>query len=284
MTVAPDVSLEVLDWGGHGPVLVFLPGFGSGAHIFDGTAPAFADRYHVVAVTPRGFPPSSAPDSGYTISQLAADVRRVLDLLGVRQAILAGHSISGAVITRFGELYPGRLLAAVYLDAAFDFGPTSRMSHERPFGPPDPEDTSDAVRAWRARYAVDSSVRRIDSHMWEIDSADAARRWKWVQPLAAEVRSHPHEVWHVRAPALAICAAGSTDRVYGWLTPDSARWRAAQTYIDSVAAPFQRAVCDDFQRRLPHGRGVVLDSGHFVFIDRRDDVVRIMRDFLDRHS
>jgi hypothetical protein len=29
---------------------------------------------------------------------------------------------------------------------------------------------------------------------------------------------------------------------------------------------------------------VVLDSGHFVFIDRRDEVVKIMRDFLDRLS
>src|SRR5207244_10987929 len=105
----------VADWGGEGQLLLFLPGFGTGAHIFDGLAPVFTDNFHVVALTPRGFPPSSAPDSGYTIAQLAGDVRAVLDSLGARKAVLAGHSISGAVITRFAEDYPDRLLAAVYL-------------------------------------------------------------------------------------------------------------------------------------------------------------------------
>src|SRR5947209_12662446 len=65
---------SVADWGGEGPLLSFLPGFGTGAHIFDGLAPAFTDHFHVIALTPRGFPPSSAPDAGYTIAQLAADV------------------------------------------------------------------------------------------------------------------------------------------------------------------------------------------------------------------
>jgi pimeloyl-ACP methyl ester carboxylesterase len=276
--------LQVLDWGGRGPLLMFLPGFGSGAHIFDDVAPAFTDRSHVVALTPRGFPPSSAPDSGYTVSQLAADVRGVLDSLGARQAILAAHSISGAVITRFAALYPDRLRAAIYLDAAFDFGPTYRMSHARPFGPPDSTNTGDAVRAWRTRYAVDSSVWEVDHRMWDIDTIDAKRRLALVGLLVTEVRSRPHEVLRVHAPALAICSSGSMDRVYGWLTPDSARWRAAEIYIDSVAHPSQRAVCESFQHRQPDGRGLVLDSGHFVFIDRRDEVVKIMRAFLDSLS
>jgi len=143
---------SVADWGGEGPLLSFLPGFGTGAHIFDGLAPAFTHHFHVIALTPRGFPPSSAPDSGYTIAQLAADVLGVVDSSQARQAVLAGHSISGAVITRFAEAYPDRLLAAVYLDAAFDFGAAYRRSRLRPRLDVSSIDTTAArYRGWKTR-------------------------------------------------------------------------------------------------------------------------------------
>ncbi len=105
--------LELLDFGGDGPLMVFLPGFRNTAHVFDDLAPEFTDRFHVVALTPRGIPVSGAPDSGYTIAQLAADVHTLLDSLGVHSAILAGHSIAGAIMTRFGEAYPAQLTAAI---------------------------------------------------------------------------------------------------------------------------------------------------------------------------
>jgi len=39
-----NVRLHYLDWGGHGPVLLFLTSFDSSAHEFDQFAPKFADR------------------------------------------------------------------------------------------------------------------------------------------------------------------------------------------------------------------------------------------------
>src|SRR2546422_1546273 len=35
VTIAPDVRVEVLDWGGGGPPLVLLAGLGNTAHVFD---------------------------------------------------------------------------------------------------------------------------------------------------------------------------------------------------------------------------------------------------------
>lgn len=282
-------TLEVLDWGGTGRVLLFLPGFGTGAHIFDDIAPAFTDRFHVLALTPRGFPPSSAPDSGYTIAQLAADVRGVLDSIDARRVVLAGHSISGAVITRFGEVYPERLIAAIYLDAAFDFGAVYRNKSANPVPriPGTVDTTTPRYRAWVRRYDTPSRAgdtdARITARMWTADSADASRRQALVSQLATDARSRPHEFWHVHAPALSICAINSMDRAYGWLTPDSARWHIAREYARK-AVPEQRARCADFARKMPHGQAVGLTSGHFVFIDRRDAVIRIMRKFLsDQH-
>ena len=65
VTVADDVQLEVLDWGGSGPALVLLAGLGDTGHVFDEFAPLLTARYRVLAVTRRGHGTSSAPPDGY---------------------------------------------------------------------------------------------------------------------------------------------------------------------------------------------------------------------------
>jgi pimeloyl-ACP methyl ester carboxylesterase len=279
-----DVCVSVLDWGGRGQLMIFMPGYGNTAHVFDDLAPAFTDHAHVVGLTPRGFPPSDAPESAYTIAQLAEDVRVLMDSLGTQNAILVGHSISGAVITEFGQRYPKRLSAAVYLDAAFDFGAAYRRAHlpERPL----PDDTTSATyRAWRGRYDEASWSRSImnasdaDDRSWQIDAAEIVRRNQLVSALAREARARPHEPWHVTAPILAIYAHGTMDRVFGWLTPDSARWLAATAYYEKTAKESR-----DEQVRLAtlarSARVVELESSHFVFFDQRQAVIEAMRSFL----
>jgi pimeloyl-ACP methyl ester carboxylesterase len=280
---ANGARLYLLDWGGHGPVLLFMPGYGMGAHAFDEIAAAFRDRFHVLAITPRGFPPSSAPDVGYTISQLAADVAAVLDTLGARQAVLVGHSISGAVITRFAEQYPARLLAAVYLDGTFDFGKVYRDAQALPIRhPASTVDTTAAhYRAWEQRYYPPNPLLDRDYRMWDIPATEQERRLALVSQLATEVRSTPHEFWHVQAPALAICARSTFDRQFGWLTPDSTRWELAQKVFRDGLADQQRR-CREFSDRVARGESLLLTSGHLVFVDRRAAVTRAMRDFLAR--
>ena len=75
VTVAPDVKLEVLDWGGprSGRTVVLVPGLGNTAHIFDAVAPKLAARYRVFGITRRGFGSSSAPSSGYGADRLGDD-------------------------------------------------------------------------------------------------------------------------------------------------------------------------------------------------------------------
>ena len=45
------IPLHYLDWGGSGPILLFLPGMGCNAHIFDDLTPRFVDKFHVMALT-----------------------------------------------------------------------------------------------------------------------------------------------------------------------------------------------------------------------------------------
>jgi len=97
--------------------------------------------------------------------------------------------------------------------------------------------------------------------------------------LANEVRTTPHEIGRVRAPALVVCAVGSLERGFGWLTPDSSRWQLAQRVAREIEAE-KHAVCEQARRQLPLGQLLLLDSGHYVFLDQRAQVIRAMRRLL----
>lgn len=141
VTVAPDVKLEVVDWGGPAtpdvPVLVLLAGLGDTAHRFDPFASQLIKTYRVIGVTRRGFGVSSVPDSGYDADRLGDDVLAVMDALKLRKPILVGHSLGGEELSSIGSRQPERVAALIYLDAGYGYafaGPSELPS------PPKPED------------------------------------------------------------------------------------------------------------------------------------------------
>ena len=113
------IRLHYLDWGGNGPILLFLAGMGCNAHIFDRFAPRFTDQFHVLALTRRGHGESDHPETGYDINTLTEDIRLFLDALKIDRVILAGHSMAGVEMSHFAAIHPERLLRLVYLDAAY---------------------------------------------------------------------------------------------------------------------------------------------------------------------
>jgi non-heme chloroperoxidase len=121
VTVAPEVRLEVLDWGGTGRNLVLLAGGGNTAHVYASLAPKLAKQFHVFGITRRGFGKSSAPLTGYSAKQLGEDVVAVLDSLHITDPILIGHSIAGEELSAVSKYHPDRASALIYLDAGGSF-------------------------------------------------------------------------------------------------------------------------------------------------------------------
>lgn len=121
VTVAPDVKLEVLDWGGSGRNLVLLAGGGNTAHVYASLAPKLAKQFHVYGITRRGAGQSSAPSHGYTAKQFGDDVVAVLDALHLTSPVLAGHSIAGEEMSAVSKYHPCRVSALIYLDAGGPF-------------------------------------------------------------------------------------------------------------------------------------------------------------------
>jgi pimeloyl-ACP methyl ester carboxylesterase len=126
--------LHYLDWGGTGPVILFLHGSGSTAHDFDDIAPKFTDQFRVLALTRRGYGESDKLKGGYNLKTFASDVREFLDALHVNKAIVAGHSAGGLVVTEFAARYPNRVSHVIYLDTTFN-GPDVHAIPKR-FPPP----------------------------------------------------------------------------------------------------------------------------------------------------
>jgi non-heme chloroperoxidase len=121
VTVDQDVKLEVLDWGGSGPPVVFVAGLGNNAHVFDGFAPKFIGSNHVYGITRRGFGACSAMLSGYSADRLGDDVLAVLESLNLERPVLVGHSIGGSELSSIGSRHPEKVGGLVYLDAAYSY-------------------------------------------------------------------------------------------------------------------------------------------------------------------
>jgi pimeloyl-ACP methyl ester carboxylesterase len=120
IAVDNNVHLQYLDFGGNGPALVFLPGLGSTAYVYYEFAQRFTDRFHVYALTRRGYGASDITRDGYDLATRVEDLHGFFQAQGIKQAVLAGHSIAGNELTAFAVKYPSQALALVYLDAAYD--------------------------------------------------------------------------------------------------------------------------------------------------------------------
>jgi 3-oxoadipate enol-lactonase len=75
--------------------------------------PYFSQFYRVVVFDRRGTGRSDIPPGPWAAADLAADVRNLMDALGIDQAVVGGNSLGGVVSAQFGLDYPDRALALV---------------------------------------------------------------------------------------------------------------------------------------------------------------------------
>jgi non-heme chloroperoxidase len=118
------VNLEILDFGGNGSPVLFVPGLGYGAHVFDRFAPELLSKHRVYALSRRGFGGSDRPDperADYSARRLGDDVLEVMDTLKLDKPTLIGWSMGGSELSSVGSRHPDRVAALIYLDAAYAY-------------------------------------------------------------------------------------------------------------------------------------------------------------------
>lgn len=265
------VRLHYLDWGGTGPVVVLMPGYALTAHAFDDIGHRLSREFRVVAITPRGFGESDAPDtSDYTIATLAADLRAVLDSLGVRRAALVGHSLSGSTISAFAIASPERVTRLVYLDAFPYFAAAGGDSVDARSPVPSPAFSGDMtyprVRRFLERYRFGGWSPALDADLHaNVLGAELARRRALTEGYIADQRLHPPDLSRITVPALQLCAIPTVATEYPWRRAGTVTYSRAVRYVRDVLQPFDRALCARFAHDVPSGRTLEVRGSHYVF-------------------
>jgi len=108
--------------------VIMLHGLSDTHRSFDLVRPLLPGRWRVFAVTMRGHGLSDKPEAGYAASQLAADVAAFMAAVGVRRAVLVGHSMSSAIALAAAATYPERVAGIVLLGAFAHFRDTPAMN------------------------------------------------------------------------------------------------------------------------------------------------------------
>lgn len=98
--VEPNVRLHVTD-GGEGRPIVLIPGWPLSDEMYEYQYnDLINNKFRVIGITLRGFGKSDKPYGAYDYDVHASDIRRVLNMLDIKDAVLGGFSMGGAIAIR----------------------------------------------------------------------------------------------------------------------------------------------------------------------------------------
>ena len=119
IALSSGLRLSYVDQGDRmGPVLVLVPGLTDSWRSYQLVLPHLPASIRTIAVSLRGHGDSDKPATGYRTADFAADVADLLSALGVRRAVLAGHSSGSLVAQRFAIDHPDRA-EGIVLEGSF---------------------------------------------------------------------------------------------------------------------------------------------------------------------
>ena len=103
------------DTGGNLPPLVLAHGLLMDNQMFAPQIEALRSRYRVIAWDARGHGETETTDDPFSFSDLADDLKGLLDHLGIARAVIGGMSQGGFVALRFALKHPERVQALILL-------------------------------------------------------------------------------------------------------------------------------------------------------------------------
>ena len=117
-----DISMY-FEEAGAGPPLVFIHGLGACAEDWEFQIPEFSKTHRVIALDLRGFGRTPRGSGPLSVPRMAADVKALLDALGIVQPVLIGHSMGGAVCLQLALDHPGTVQKMVISNSVPTFKP-----------------------------------------------------------------------------------------------------------------------------------------------------------------
>lgn len=229
---------------GRGVPLVLVHGFTAEGMLYAQTLSRLVQSgFRVVAIDTAGHGGTlGLPTGGASLEQYTRLLARVLDELGIKRAVLVGHSMGGRLVTELAAQEPDRAIAVVLLDAIV--GDTwDRMVNLFRVAPP-------LLAGVGGALAVDC----VTTVPLLRDPAQARKLGRLLVPVIA---GHARRPWRMAGPAVSIMRS----RGSGWMLDKIAEEEIPLVVIHGerdVAVPLQTA--KDAARR-GHGTLVTVLKG-----------------------
>src|SRR5687768_7614506 len=108
------IEIEYQD-GGRGPAVLLGHGYSATGRMWDGQRAALGDRHRVVSWDMRGHGQTDSPPdpAQYSTALIVADMRALLQHLGIERAVIGGLSLGGYVSLAFYLAHPEMVQALV---------------------------------------------------------------------------------------------------------------------------------------------------------------------------
>jgi pimeloyl-ACP methyl ester carboxylesterase len=249
--VVGDLFLSFLEWGTAGrPVLCFLHGGSAHAHWFDLVAPAFTDRFHVIALDQRGHGESEwAKPPAYATENFAADLLGFVDALGFARVTLIGHSMGGHNAMSFSAWHPDRVRALVIIDSR-PMIPTDRLDRLRRRG-------ERTLRPYPSREAAAQSFRLVPretnadpallAHMGAAGVVERDGAWVYRFDPASNAERRPVDAWTLldRITAPTLIARGELSPVLPRDMADKLRSAIRGASLVEIPASYHHVTLDN---------------------------------------
>ncbi|WP_327140607.1 alpha/beta fold hydrolase [Nocardia sp. NBC_01327] len=264
MVHLPDGDIHVVAGGAPSArAVVLLHGLAGSTAWWDQVMPELHDQY-VVRIDLLGHGKSAKPDSGYSMAEQARRVGAVLDRLGVREAVVIGHSTGGYVATSLAEQRHDLVTALALIDT----GP--RLDAFTDNGP----------------AGVLLSIPALGQSLWPL-LPDAAIRLSLSSAFTRDVRIPDEIVADVRGMTYrSLTATSDASDVYlrDRREPDRLTDLALPTMVlfGSQDRRWQAASFQDY-RSVPHVRIETLDCGHTPMIEEPGATGALIHDFVEHH-
>lgn len=250
------------------PALVLIHGLGASAHWWDQVVPLLSG-YHVIRVDLLGHGGSAKPDGDeYSIPQQGHRVAGVLDRLGIRHALVVGHSTGGAVATSVAEQRPDLVTGLALIDAGPAMGDdTSESPASQLLTTPGVGDL-----IWQVR--TDGLLRQA------LTSAFASDAYPIPQQFVDDLRGMTYH-------ALTATEAASTDYITRRTLPDrlSDLGKPLLVIFGDQDRRWRTATSTDEYRTVPGATvETVSGAGHSPFVENPPRTAEILLSFTRIHD
>jgi pimeloyl-[acyl-carrier protein] methyl ester esterase len=265
------VRLVHFEQSGAGPALVLIPGLAATTRYFDPAVTDLARDHRVITLDLAGQGLSPAGDEPATVARVARDLRRVLDTLDVRGAVLVGWSLGATVAYTYLEQHrDDRVGALVSVEQTPRLLTAERWAYGAYGGltPQAAREFADALGAGgrdvaenlvRGSFAAGSAPE--PALLERLVAQSAACDPAALRSLFTDVQAQD---WRTRITALTVPTLflhGARSAVY---PPAVARWLAAA---------------------LPGSTARLLESsGHLPFLEQTEEFCAAVRAFAARHT